>query len=341
MLEALVHELALQKNYLEGKPLQTIYFGGGTPSLLNLGEINEILSTIHKYYAVSDDLEITLEANPDDLNEEKLRDLAASPVNRLSIGIQSFFEEDLRFMNRAHSSLEAETCLKNALAYGFENLSIDLIYGTPTCSHAQWQENIERILALKIPHISCYALTVEANTALDQFIKKGKIKPLDEAHAAEQFTLLMQALKNANYAHYEISNFALADAYSKHNTAYWQGKSYLGIGPSAHSFNGTSRQWNVAHNQQYIKALKKDHLPFELELLDTKTQYNEYLMTGLRTQWGVSLKRIERWGNQASFLKTAEKYITQGSMRREGKAFMLTDAGRFLADGIAADFFEV
>lgn len=340
MVAAILRELALQKDYLEGEPLETIYFGGGTPSLLNQRDLDLIFGEIFKHYPVSDQsLEVTLEANPDDLTPLKINELRQTLVNRLSIGVQSFSEEDLRFMNRAHNATEALTSIQNAQQAGFENLSVDLIYGSPTTSHKQWAANLAQVFALKIPHLSSYCLTVEPKTALAHMIKKGTAKPVEDEHAARQFEFLMEKTAQAGYEHYEISNLALPGHYSRHNTSYWQGKKYLGIGPSAHSFNGLSRQWNVANNAAYIRSLQVGELSFELETLTPVQRYNEYVMTGLRTVWGCKLLKIKELGFDTYFTEGAKAFLADGSMERDGDIFRLTPAGRFLADGIAAELF--
>lgn len=340
MVAAICRELALQKDYLGGEPLETIYFGGGTPSLLGQRDLDLIFGEIFKHYPISvQPMEVTLEANPDDLTSLKINELRNTPVNRLSIGVQSFSEEDLRFMNRAHNASEALVCIQNAQSAGFENLSIDLIYGSPTTSHQQWAANLETVFNLKIPHLSCYCLTVEPKTALAHMIKKGQAKPVDDEHGARQFEFLMEKTAVAGYEHYEISNLAMPGHYSRHNTSYWQGKKYLGVGPSAHSFNGMSRQWNLANNAQYIRSMQADELFFEMEMLTPVHRYNEYVMTGLRTKWGCSLLKIRQLGFEAEFAEGALQFINEGTMEQVGDVFRLTPAGRFLADGIAAELF--
>ena len=353
MVAAILRELVLQKDYLEGEPLETIYFGGGTPSLLNRRDLDLIFGEIFKHYQVASDgltlshavtkpgLEVTLEANPDDLTLLKINELRQTPVNRLSIGVQSFSEEDLRFMNRSHNASEALTSIQNAQQAGFGNLSVDLIYGSPTTSHEQWAKNLETVFDLRIPHLSSYCLTVEPKTALAHMIKKGQAKPVDDEHAACQFEFLMEKTAQAGYEHYEISNLALPGHYSRHNTSYWQGKKYLGIGPSAHSFNGLSRQWNVANNAQYIRALQAGELSFEKEILTLVQRYNEYVMTGLRTKWGCSLLKIKELGFEAEFTDVAKQFLADGTMEQVGDIFRLTKSGRFLADGIAAELFAL
>lgn len=341
MVEAILAELALQKDYLQGATLDTIYFGGGTPSLLSQKEIDRIFEKIAQIHSISANAEITLEANPDDLSIEKLQAFTQTPINRLSIGVQSFFEEDLQFMNRAHSANEAEHCIQLAQDAGFDNLTIDLIYGSPTTSDRHWVENIQKAINFDIPHISCYCLTVEPNTALAHMVKKGKAQPVEEEQAAKQFEVLMTQLKAAGYEHYEISNFAKPNCHARHNSNYWLGASYLGIGPAAHSFNGTSRQWNIAHNTQYIKALTDNQLVFEKEILSNAQQFNEYILTALRTKWGCDLAKIESWGSHFvnHFQKESTNYLAEHFIQQKNNIFTLTDKGKLIADKIAMDLF--
>lgn len=344
----MLRELELRHGYLEGKALDSIYYGGGTPSLLTEGELMRFFEEIGKYYTLKPGAEITLEANPDDLTKEKIAALRRTPVNRLSIGIQSFFEEDLQFFNRAHNAREARACLEEALAAGFDNLTIDLIYGSPTTSHGHWEENLKTTFEYGIPHVSCYALTVEERTALAHFMKTGKAQPVDEEHAARQFEMLQAAMWAQGYIQYEISNFARPGNFAVHNSSYWKGEPYLGLGPSAHSYNGESRQWNVANNAKYLRALQDlpgfenlASLLCEIERLSPADRYNEYVMTGLRTIWGVDLKRLRQMGAEYErhFLQHLQPFLDNGQAEREGDTVRLTDAGKFLADGIAAAVF--
>lgn len=343
LLTAMQQEIAAQKDYLATKTLQSIYFGGGTPSLLNQTEIEQFFHTIRKYYTIAEDAEITLEANPDDLSLDKLKALKDTPINRLSIGIQSFSDDDLKFMNRAHNASEAEACLEHALQVGFKNLTIDLIYGTPTTSDQQWQQNMDTLVRYGIPHISSYCLTVEPKTALDHFVKTGKSQAVDEEQAARQFEMLMQTMRDHGYEHYEISNFAKPGWYARHNSSYWLGEPYLGIGPSAHSFNGESRQWNVAHNVKYIKAITENRLHdvYELEALTVTQRYNEYIMTGLRTKWGCRLEKIRDFGDiyEQHFEQSIRGYIQDGLAIQANDQIILTDQGKLLADRIAMELF--
>ncbi len=341
MLESLKKELQLRKKEFEKEEVATIYFGGGTPSVLASKEINDLIATVYANYQVVSDPEITLEANPDDLSIQKIKELAGSKVNRLSIGIQSFFDDDLKFMNRAHSANEAATCIEEAVSY-FDNISIDLIYGIPNMSTKQWRQNIEKALSYGIPHISSYALTVEPKTALERFIKKGLLAPLDEEVAQEHFEILNTILEKAGFVSYETSNFGKPGYFSKNNTAYWKGKKYIGIGPSAHSFDGERRAWNINNNPKYIRALQNCSLPQEVEVLSKTDRYNETVMTGLRTMWGVSLKRIAAlFGEsyQVYLLAQAEKFLNDDLLSLKEDVLLVTKKGKFLCDGIAADLF--
>ncbi len=350
MIEAIVNELLLRKNEFRDEVVETIYFGGGTPSLLSIEELQLLLDTIYQNYTVSDHPEITLEANPDDLmchtersrsGEIIFKNYKSIGINRLSIGIQSFFEDDLKLMNRAHNSEEAEECLVEATRY-FDNISIDLIYGMPNMDNAKWIKNIEKALSFNISHISSYALTVEPKTALASFIKKGTVKAVDDTVVEEHFNILNKTLIEAGYASYEISNFGKPGFFSKHNTSYWQGKIYMGIGPSAHSFDGEHRGWNVKNNTKYIKAISEGKLSMEMETLTIANQYNEYVMTGLRTIWGVSLSKIKLdFGEKYHqyILKEAKKHIENKVLQFDGDVLLTTQKGKFLCDGIASDLF--
>lgn len=340
LVEALCRELVLRKDEIDGT-IETIYFGGGTPSLLTREELEQIFKTIYEHYTVAEPVEVTLEANPDDLTEEKIKQLADSSINRLSIGIQSFFEEDLKLMNRAHNAKEAEDCLTLATRF-FDNISLDLIYGIPEMSNERWLQNIEKALSFGIPHISSYALTVEPKTALDTFIKKGIVPPIDEELAEQHFHTLIDTLSLKGFVHYELSNFGKEGYFSKNNTAYWQGKPYLGIGPSAHSFNGKTRSWNVRNNTLYIKSIEKSELPSETETLTTTDRYNEYIMTGLRTMWGVSVNRVEKEfgvNYKEYLLQQAQKHIEEHLLYLDGDTLLVTKKGKFLSDGVSSDLF--
>ncbi|SHM81700.1 radical SAM family heme chaperone HemW [Polaribacter sp. KT 15] len=343
MLHCLKKEIALRKEELKGEKVETIYFGGGTPSVLNTSEINNLIATVYHHFDVVENPEVTLEANPDDLSEEKIIELSKTVINRLSIGVQSFFEKDLKLMNRAHNASEAKKCLEIAKQY-FDNISVDLIYGIPDCSNKEWEENIKTALDFGIPHISSYALTVEPKTALESLISKGKIKNVDDVKAEEQFQILTKTLKKEGFIHYELSNFGKENYFSKNNSSYWLGKSYLGIGPSAHSFNGIQRSWNVRNNTHFIKTILEDKLPIERETLSKTDRYNEYVMTGLRTVWGVSLEKIKNDFGE-DFLNYLEKlsnrFIIEDLLYIENKTLKTTQKGKFLADGIASDLFKL
>jgi oxygen-independent coproporphyrinogen III oxidase len=344
MLDAMLRELELRQGYLPSRELDSIYFGGGTPSLLDEAELMRFFEAIGRYFALKPDAEITLEANPDDLSRDKLQMLRRTPVNRLSIGIQSFFEEDLRFFNRAHDAREARACLEDALAAGFPNLTIDLIYGAPTTTDAHWAQNLELAFGYQIPHISSYALTVEERTALHHFVQSGKVPPVDEEKAARQYEYLMAAMREQGYVHYEISNFAKPGCFARHNSSYWRGEPYLGLGPSAHSYDDESRQWNLANNARYVRALQEGGQDyFEVEHLTPSQRYNEYVMVGLRSIWGVERARLRAMGAgfEAHFLEQLQPFLHNGQAEWRGEAACLTDAGRLLADGIAAELFLV
>ena len=343
MISSLIKEIEIRKDELENTIIETIYFGGGTPSVLNTEEINLLIDAVYKNHTVIDNPEITLEANPDDLSEEKIIELSKSAINRLSIGVQSFFEKDLKLMNRAHNSSEAKKSLTIATRY-FNNISVDLIYGIPDCTNEEWRDNIQTALSFGIPHISSYALTVEPKTALATLIKKGEIKNVDDKKAQEQFNILIEELSKANFVHYELSNFGKEGYFSQNNSSYWLGKSYLGIGPSAHSFNGTQRSWNVRNNAKYIKAITENKLPIERETLTKTDGYNEYIMTGLRTIWGVSLDKIKTdFGEKyIKYLeKQSEKFIEQELLYIENQILKTTKKGKFLSDGISSDLFMI
>ncbi len=341
MIAALVKELQIQKEYLQGAQLNSIYFGGGTPSLLTAEELRQIFSKIQQCYDVAPDAEITLEANPDDLTEDYVQELKDSPINRLSIGIQSFAEEDLKFMNRAHNAGQALRCLELVRKSGFDNITADLIYGSPTTSDEQWSHNIQKLLDFDVPHLSCYCLTVEPGTALDYFVRKGKAHPVDELKAARQFEVLMDTLFEKEFLHYEISNFARPGFLAQHNSNYWKAVSYLGVGPSAHSFDGASRQWNVANNAKYLKAIASGDNFYEIETLSLSDRYNEYIMTSLRTMWGSDLVKINQldptFGDH--FLASITPFLQQGEMTEENGIYRLTRAGKLLADHISASLF--
>lgn len=342
MISAISDEIKLRKDEIK-EAIETIYFGGGTPSLLSIDELQFLIDTIYQNFNVVPKPEITLEANPDDLSENQIIELSKTPINRLSIGVQSFFDDDLKMMNRAHTSSESVDCLSAAIG-SFENITVDLIYGIPNMSSDKWRENLQKVFDLGIPHISSYALTVEPKTAFASFIKKGKYPPLDEKLAAEHFDILVEETAKNGFVHYEISNFGKPKFFSRHNTSYWKGISYYGFGPSAHSFDGKSRSWNIANNSKYIKAISQKEFPSEREVLTKNDRFNEYIMTGLRTVWGVDLEKVKIiFGGEyyQRLLKTSQKFINQDLLVVENNLLLTTQKGKFLADGIAAELFVI
>lgn len=343
MVAALRREITMRLDELSEKTLQSLYFGGGTPSLLSIYELEEIFNEIQKYYSFSENIEITLEANPDDLSREFLLELKSLGINRLSIGTQSFYDEDLKLMNRAHNSTEAETSIKLAQDVGFENISIDLIYGSPISDFSIWQKNLQKTVDLQIQHISAYALTIEPKTALENWISKRKIPSPNESLQNEEFYYMSDFLRANGFEHYEISNFAKPAFYSKHNTSYWQSKLYVGIGPSAHSFDGNKkRSWNIANNAIYIKEISEGKLPSESEILSETDALNEFLMTGLRTSFGVNLELLySKFSNDIieELIKSIENKIFYNELEIENNFLKIPQDKWFFADGIAADLF--
>ena len=341
MILALAKEIEMRKSEFQDEVVETIYFGGGTPSRLQIADLRLQIDSIYQNYKVTKNPEITLEANPDDLSSDYLIELSKIGINRLSIGIQSFFEDDLKMMNRAHNSAEAKKCLEEATKY-FDNISIDLIYGIPGMSNQKWIQNIEMALAYNVPHISSYALTVEPKTALHSFIQKQLISQPDEEVAQEHFQILVEKLTENDFIHYELSNFGKENYFSKNNSSYWLGKKYIGIGPSAHSYDGQKRGWNVSNNSVYIKSILENKLPMETEILSKTDRYNEYIMTGLRTMWGVSLERIEKEFGKTylDYLnKQAARYVEDHLLFVDDAILRTTQKGKFLSDGIASDLF--
>ncbi|MBE9575481.1 radical SAM family heme chaperone HemW [Flavobacterium proteolyticum] len=346
MVLALAKEIEMRKSEFQDEIVETIYFGGGTPSILSIEDLKFLIDEVYRNYKVVENPEITVEANPDDLNENRIIELSKNKVNRLSIGIQSFFEDDLKLMNRAHNAEEAKKCLETATQY-FDNISIDLIYGVPEMSNEKWLQNIETALSFGVPHISSYALTVEPKTALHSYIQKGIIPQPDDEVAQEHFQILVDKLSENGFIHYELSNFGKENHFSKNNSSYWLGKKYIGIGPSAHSYDGKNRGWNISNNSLYIKSIQENKLPIEFETLTKTDRYNEYIMTGLRTIWGVSLERIEQ-----EFGKTYLDYLLNQSKKHMEQSLLefvkssevetvlkTTKKGKFLSDGIASDLF--
>jgi oxygen-independent coproporphyrinogen-3 oxidase len=342
-IPALIKEIELQKNYLEGEIIETIYFGGGTPSLLEYNSLMQVFDKLQHTFIMATKPEITLEANPDDLNAAKLKELKQTPINRLSMGIQSFFDDDLKYLNRIHTSSQAEAAVKRSQDNGFNNISIDLIYGIPTLTDDHWKQNIEHSFSLLVPHISAYSLTVEPKTALDTLIRKGKSKPVNEDQSVNQFRILMNEMKLNDFIHYEISNFCKEGFVSIHNSNYWKGKRYLGLGPSAHSYNLQSRQWNTSNIVEYLKGIETSSHAFEKETLSEQDKFNEYIMTSLRTMWGCNLNYItDKFGleTRKEIEKDAESFIMQEQMTLNNDVLYLTDSGKLFADGIAADLFR-
>src|SRR6187401_1792661 len=337
LLDSLLKETELQKDYLENDLVETIYFGGGTPSILQISDLRFQIERIKELFNIAKGAEITLEANPDDINEEKLAGWKEIGINRLSIGVQSFFEEDLLWMNRAHNAQQAIGNLQLAVKY-FDNITMDLIYGHPLLSNEKWKQNVEKVIKLNIPHISCYALTVEPKTPLSKMIKEKKKEDIQQEKQAEQFLLLIDWLENAGYEHYEISNFAKLGFRSRHNSSYWQGKKYLGLGPSAHSFNGESRQWNISKNNVYIESLAGNKIPFEREILTQSQKTNEYIMTSLRTIEGLDINKIPE-AMSHDLRASSKKFIESGKLTLKENKLLLTREGKLFADGIAADLF--
>ena len=345
MLSAIKKEIQLRHNELENKTLKSLYFGGGTPSVLSVDEIKSLLDEIQKYFSFDNNIEITLESNPDDLNENFLKELSQTEINRLSIGTQSFYDEDLKLMNRAHNASEAESSIKRAQDFGLVNISIDLIYGSPTSNFEIWKDNLSKTIELQVPHVSSYALTVEPKTALEKWIENGKIRSPEETEQNQEFYYMKDFLKDNGFDHYEISNFGKPGFHSKHNSAYWKSEPYLGIGPSAHSYNGhLERSWNIANNPIYIKNLNQNILPIEKEILTEKDRFNEMIMIGLRTIWGVDLNRINQ-----NFSSEVIDYLNQeikskiesGILEIENNYLKIPEKHWFLADGIASDLFIV
>jgi len=344
MLKSIEKEIEMRQSYLNDSTISSIYFGGGTPSMLNKAEIQSLIHTIYNSFKIDTDAEITLECNPDNLNKKKLLELKKIGITRLSIGIQSFDDSDLKFMNRSHNAKEALSCIQFAKEVGFENITIDLIYGLPKQSNEKWKKNLTQMLALDIQHFSAYSLTVEPKTKLKHLIDKKLITPLDDKVTVEHFNTLVDIASENNFVHYEISNFGKEGFFSNHNTSYWKNKHYLGIGPSAHSFNGISRQWNVASNKEYIKKLNEDDSYFEVEQLSDTQQYNEYIFTALRTIWGVELEYINnQFGQEAInyFKKQVINWENKDHIKNEDGIYTLTKQGKLYADAIASDLFIV
>lgn len=344
MVRAIIREMELRKTEISTVPLETIYFGGGTPSLLTANELGMIFDAIEQNFEIANNAEITLEANPDDLTNAKIRELKNSPVNRLSIGIQSFRDSDLKLMNRAHNANEAERSVKAAQDAGITNITADLIYGLPEQSIEDWRKNILQLIAMDVPHLSSYCLTVEPKTALADFVKKGKVRPAGEQTASDHFKVLVEETARAGFEHYEISNFAKEGFIAVHNSSYWKGEPYLGLGPSAHSFEGNTRRWNVANNTAYMKKILAGEIAYESEQLSDRERFNEAIMLGLRAKWGVDLDKIRKqFGDDVlkQLRENVQKHLEAKHVYLEGNILRLTQEGKFLSDGIASDLFSV
>lgn len=342
MLEAIRKEIFTEKDFLEGSELGTIYFGGGTPSILNISDIDLLLETIHKNFTVDKQAEITLEANPDDLNPEYLSGVVNLGINRLSIGIQSFHDEDLEFMNRRHNSDQAKACIEMARIAGIENLNLDLIYGLPGMNNEKWEKNLETALGFVPPHLAAYHLSYETGTVLDYSRKKKKIMPVDEDRSLDHYEILCNMTDAKGYDHYEISNFAFPGSISKHNSAYWRGKKYLGVGPSAHSYNGQTRRWNMAKNSSYIRGIFNGNKVYDEESLNEMSKLHDYIMTSMRTMWGADLKFIRNeWGEEHfnHVCLKAEPFIKTGKILIAGDKLIPTRGGMFIVDHIIGELF--
>lgn len=344
MLKSMHKEIKQRKDYLNKKEVSSIYFGGGTPSILSISEIKNLLKLIFKNYPVNNDAEITIECNPDDLTENKLTAFKKIGVNRLSIGVQSFNDSDLKFMNRSHDAKKAIESIELSKKIGFKNINVDLIYGLPNQTLTEWKNNLEIIFNLGVQHLSAYSLTIERKTSLYYLIKKRKIEMITEKEIIDQFNLLQTKAKQNGFIHYEISNFGQEKYFSKHNISYWKNNHYIGIGPSAHSYNGNSRRWNISSNKKYILNINSNSNYFEQEELSTTQQYNEYIFTSLRTMWGVSLKNIQKtYGNEIKsyFVKEIEKWEVKKYVICRSNVYSLTPQGKIFADNISSDLFIV
>jgi oxygen-independent coproporphyrinogen-3 oxidase len=342
--DAVIKEALSRTDYLAGETISTIYFGGGTPSVFSVKELHQILSALYKNYKIEENCEITVEINPDDPDAAWLTGLKKAGFNRISLGIQSWRDEDLKFLNRRHDSAQAEKTLLNTISAGFENVTIDLIYGLPGLSSADWAKNLDKSLSFGIQHISAYHLTIEPGTVLGKMKKAGHLSEIDEEESGSQFNILIEKTERAGFIHYEISNFGREGYFSRHNTNYWKQVNYMGLGPSAHSFNSFSRQWNINNVQKYIEAVKADKPCFEAEELNLKTRFNEYIMTSLRTMWGVDLEYVEKIFDKEGYdyiLNTAVKFIDYGLMKHEDKNLVLTNQGKMISDNIISEFMMV
>jgi oxygen-independent coproporphyrinogen-3 oxidase len=344
LLKALLTEANRRSDYLEGEKISTIYFGGGTPSVLGPIEFDEILKGLNNIFTVDSDCEITAELNPDDVDIAYLKGLKDSGINRISLGIQSWNDDDLKFLKRRHDSARAEKALIDSLDSGFENVTIDLIYGLPELSSTSWEKTLEKTLAFDIKHISAYHLTIEEGTVLGKLKKQGHLSETDEEESTNQFNILIEMTESAGFIHYEISNFGKEGFFSRHNSNYWKQISYIGLGPSAHSFNKFSRQWNFRDLKKYISAVNGNKPFYEKEELGIKTRFNEYIMTSLRTMWGIDLEYVENVFEKEGYdyvLNLAGKYISYGLMKQSGKSLILTTQGKMISDNIISGFMMV
>ena len=342
LLKAIGKEIELRSEELVSETIDTIYLGGGTPSLLNKREIERLFKTIHENYNLGSDIEYTLEANPDDLNYENIREMAHAGINRLSIGVQSFHDDDLHFMNRAHNSNDALRSIQISREAGIDDINVDLIYGFDQLSMEKWKANLDRVIDLDITHLSAYCLTIEKGTLLERRISQGKLKSPSEQIAIEHFKELMTWTKKVGWDQYEISNFCKPGHYSKHNTSYWKGKKYIGVGPSAHSFNGEVRRWNISNNSLYIKGILENAQRFEYEQLETADKFNEFVMTGLRTVWGIDLNDVQnKFGSEflKELMKESDPHIANRLLNNVNGVISLTENGKLVADKIASDLF--
>ena len=344
LLNALVHEMKIQSSFLAGTKIRTIYFGGGTPSILSQDEITALFEALNQTFDLDNVEEITIEANPDDLTEQKVKELKDTPINRFSIGVQSFQAKDLEYMNRAHDVHQAHDSIKRVQDAGWENITVDLIYGTPTLSHEQWQENMQTVIDINVPHLSAYGLTVEEKTPLHHAIKKGKKLPLDEEKCKVQFEMLMDFIPKNGLEQYEISNFAKKEYEAKHNGSYWTDEKYLGLGPSAHSFDGERRSWNISNNIRYINSIKKGQLNNDFEVLSQEQRFNEYILTSLRTKEGCDLDYVKSRFSPflVDFLTfSIKKWLKNGEIEQKGRFLVLTKKGQLVADWVASELFYI
>ncbi|NDG51910.1 MAG: radical SAM family heme chaperone HemW [Flavobacteriia bacterium] len=344
LLNALVHEMKIQSSFLAGTKIRTIYFGGGTPSILSQDEITALFEALNQTFELDNVEEITIEANPDDLTEQKVKELKDTPINRFSIGVQSFQAKDLEYMNRAHDVHQAHDSIKRVQDAGWENITVDLIYGTPTLSHEQWQENMQTVIDINVPHLSAYGLTVEEKTPLHHAIKKGKKLPLDEEKYKVQFEMLMDFIPKNGLEQYEISNFAKKEYEAKHNGSYWTDEKYLGLGPSAHSFDGERRSWNISNNIRYINSIKKGQLNNDFEVLSQEQRFNEYILTSLRTKEGCDLDYVKSRFSPflVDFLTfSIKKWLKNGEIEQKGRFLVLTKKGKLVADWVASELFYI